>query len=91
MAWSIYANFVPLPKNAPQTVLTLIGQAVSEKKIMDLLTDDVGRTTGHGHPISSPFEPKGSCELKLGIPLHTQVLLYKSVVQWGKHVTDMLS
>ena len=41
--------------------------------------------------ISSPFEPKVSCELKLGLPLHTQVLLYKSVVQLGKHVTDMLS
>ena len=85
----------PLPKNAPQTVLTLIGQAVTEKKIMEIdrrrsWTDDDGRTTGHGHLISSPFEPKGSCELKLGIPLHTQVLLYKSVVQWGKHVTDML-
>ena len=44
------------------------------------MTDDDGRTTGHGHPISSPFEPKGSCELELGIPLHTQVLVYKSVV-----------
>ena len=82
----------PLPKNAPQTVLTLIGQAVSEKKIMEIVDRrPYGRTAGHGHPISSPFEPKGSCELKLGIPLHTQVLLYKSVVQWGKHVTDMLS
>ena len=34
----------PLPKNAPQTVLTLIGQAVSEKKIMVIVdrrrTDD---------------------------------------------------
>ena len=27
----------PLPKNAPQTVLTLIGQAVSEKKIMEIV------------------------------------------------------
>ena len=82
----------PLPKNAPQTVLTLIGQAVSEKKITEIVDRrPYGRTAGHGHPISSPFEPKGSCELKLGIPLHTQVLLYKSVVQWGKHVTDMLS
>ena len=27
-----------------------------------------GRTTGHGHPISSLFEPKGSCELKLVYP-----------------------
>ena len=91
VTWSIYANFVPppLPKNAPQTVLTLTGQAVSEKKIMEIVDD--GRTTGHCHPISSPFEPKGSCELNLGIPLHTQVLLYKNVLQWGKHVADMLS
>ena len=35
---------------------------------------------GHGHPISSPFEPKGSCELKIGIPMRAKVLLYKSVV-----------
>ena len=68
----------PLPKNAPQTVLTLIGQAVSEKKIMEIVDRrPYGRTTGHDHPISSPFEPKGSCELKLGISLHTQVLLNK--------------
>ena len=45
VTWSIYANFVPLPKNAPQTVLTSIGQAVSEKKIMVIVdrrrrTDD---------------------------------------------------
>ena len=35
----------PLPKNAPQTDLTLIGQAISEKKIMEIVdrrrrTDD---------------------------------------------------
>ena len=77
----------PLPKNAPQTVLTLIGQAVSEKKIMEIV--DRRRWTDDGAWPS--FEPKGSCELKLGIPLHTQVLVYKSVVQWGKYVTDMLS
>ena len=35
---------------------------------------------GHGHPISSLFEPKGSFELKIGIPMHTKVLLYKGVV-----------
>ena len=45
VTWSIYANFFPPPKNAPQTVLTLIGQAVSEKKIMEIVdrrrrTDD---------------------------------------------------
>ena len=76
-----------LPKNALQTVLTLIGQAVSEKKIMEIVDGRRGMAILQ----SSPFEPKGSCELKLGIPLYTQVLLYKSVVQWGKHVTDMLS
>ena len=44
---------------------------------------------GHGHPISSLFEPKGSCELKIGIPMRTKVLLYKSVVHGI--FTDMLS
>ena len=44
---------------------------------------------GHGHPISSLFEPKGSCELKIGIPMHTNVLLYKSVVHGV--FTDTLS
>ena len=28
---------------------------------------------------------------KIGIPLHTPVLLYKSGVQGGTHVTDMFS
>ena len=40
---------------------------------------------GHGHPISSLFEPK----LKIGIPMHTKVLLYKSVVHGV--FTDTLS
>ena len=35
---------------------------------------------------SSLFEPKGSCKLKIGIPIHTKVLLYKNGV-----FTDMLS
>ena len=28
---------------------------------------------------------------KIGIPLHTPVLLYKSGVQWGIHYTDLFS
>ena len=28
--------------------------------------DDDGRTPDHGHPISSPCEPNGSGELKIG-------------------------
>ena len=35
------------------------------------------------------FEPKGSRELKIGIPMHTKVLLYKSVVHGV--FKDMLS
>ena len=50
-----------------------------------------GRTTEHGYTISSPCEPDGSGELKIGIPLHTPVLLYKSGVQGGIHYTDMFS
>ena len=29
-----------------------------------MVDDDDGRTTDHGHPISSPCEPNGSGELK---------------------------
>ena len=51
--------------------MALVGQAVSEKKIFEIVdgrtddgrTDD-GRTPDHGHPISSPCEPNGSGELK---------------------------
>ena len=46
--------------------MALVGQAVSEKKIFEIVdgrTDD-GRTLDHGHPISSPCEPNGSGELK---------------------------
>ena len=45
--------------------MALVGQAVSEKKIFEIVdgrTDD-GRTPDHGHPISSPCEPNGSGEL----------------------------
>ena len=49
--------------------MALIGQAVSERKIFEnggRRTDDGdGRTTDHGHPISSPCEPNGSGELKI--------------------------
>ena len=62
--------------------MALIGQAVSEEKIFEIvdgrMTD--GRTPDHGHPISSPCEPNSSGELKICIPLHTPVLLYKSGV-----------
>ena len=50
--------------------MALVGQAVSEKKIFEIVdgrTDDGrttdGRTPDHGHPISSPCEPNGSGEL----------------------------
>ena len=39
-----------------------------------------GRTPDHGHPISSPCEPDGSGELKMGIALYTPVIVYKSEV-----------
>ena len=77
----------------------LIGQAVSEEKIFEIVdrrTDDGrqttdGRTPDHGHPISSPCEPNGSGELKIGIPLQTPFFLYKSGVQGGKLFMDMFS
>ena len=45
--------------------MALIGQAVSEEKIFEIVdgrTTD-GRTPDHGHPISSPCESNGSGEL----------------------------
>ena len=54
--------------------MALVGQAVSEKKIFEIVdgrTTD-GRTPDHGHPISSPCEPNGSGELKIS-KLHVHV------------------
>ena len=48
-------------------------------------TDD-GRTPDHGHPISSPCEPNDLGELKIGIPLHTPVLLNMKVGFKGVYI-----
>ena len=53
-------------------------------------TDD-GRTTEHGNTISSPCEPEGSGELKIGIPLYTPFFLCKIGVKGGIYYTDMFS
>ena len=51
---------MPLPKDAPHKISTLIGQAVSEKKIFETVDDDGrrmttdGRTPDHWYTISSP-------------------------------------
>ena len=73
----LYTHWFPLAIDASYKNLALVGQAVSEKKIFEIVD---GRTPDHGHPISSPCEPNGSGELKIGIPLHTPVFLYKSGV-----------
>ena len=43
-----------------------------------------GRTPDHGHPISSPCEPNGSGELKIGIPQFCYIKVgYKGVyITW---------
>ena len=82
----LYTHWFPLPIDASYKIWLLVGQAVSEKKIFEIVD---GRTPDHGHPISSPCEPNGSGELKIGIPPHTPVLLHKSGVQGGIHYTDM--
>ena len=55
-------NILPILGKRPhsQKNLALVGQAVSEKKIFEIVD---GRTPDHGHPISSPCEPNGSGEL----------------------------
>ena len=47
--------------------MALIGQAVSEKKIFE--NGGRRRTPDHGHPISSPYEPNGSGELKIDLDI----------------------
>ena len=79
-------TFVSLSYKCSASNLSLIGQAVSEE-IMEIV--DGRRRANAG--ISSSFEPKGSCELKIEIHQHTPVVLYKSVVQGGIHFMDMLS
>ena len=73
--------------------MALIGQAVSEEKIFEIVdgrTDD-GRTPDHGHPISSPCEPNGSGELKIGIPpANSSFSIYRSGVYGGIHIIDIL-
>ena len=62
-SWSCDLDFaikleMPLPKEAPHKISIgekKIGQAVSEKKIFEIVDD--GRTPNHGHPMSSPCEP----------------------------------
>ena len=64
MTWIIYIYIgCPFIKN-----LALIGQAAAGEKVSEIVdgqTDD-GRSPDHGHPISSPCEPNGSGELKMG-------------------------
>ena len=85
--------------------MALIGHAVAEMfeyfGHMHVYSPRAGADTPlgtkcfHGHKSSVPlhasslFEPKGSCELKIGIPMHTKVLPYKSVVHGV--FTDTLS
>ena len=55
-------------------------------------TYDERRTDARSWPsYKLTLEPNGSGELKIGIPLHTPVLLYKSVVQGGIHYMVMFS
>ena len=65
--------------------MALVGQAVSEKKIFEIVdgrrTDD-GRTPDHGHPISSPCEPNGSGELKNAWATYVDL-----AIKWAKVMT----
>ena len=69
----LYTHLFPLPIDASYKIWLWVGQAVSEKKIFEnggrrtdgRRTTD-GRTTEHGYTISSPCEPDGSVELKIG-------------------------
>ena len=70
--------------------MALVGQAVSEKKIFEIVdgrTD--GRTTDHDHPISSPCEPNGSGELTRETGKgKSDIKQEKATSQIGKTITN---
>ena len=76
--------------------MALIGQAVSEEKIFEIVdgrTDD-GRTPDHGHPISSPCEPNGSGELKMGLKgysLHGHVFMMEQMYCLSTFFRNLIS
>ena len=74
--------------------MALVGQAVSEKKIFEIVdgrTTDDGRTPDHGHPISSPCEPNGSGELTNAIVGMLGSRIYALTVHTLKHKLALLS
>ena len=68
MTWTIYINFRPPSQAGSTKNLALIGKAVSEEKMFEIVAEDGrtddGWTPEHGYTISSPCEPEGSGELK---------------------------
>ena len=87
----LYTHWFPLPIDASYKIWLWLAKRFQRRRSLKLWTDgrqtdgrtDDGRTPDHGHPISSPCEPNGSGELKIGIPLHTPVLLNKIGVKGG--------
>ena len=84
----LYTHWFPLPIDASYKIWLWLAKRFQRRRSLKLWTDGRttdGRTPDNGHPISSPCEPNGSGELKIYIPLHIPVLLYKSGVQSGVH------
>ena len=68
----LYTHWFPLPIDASYKIWLWLAKRFQRRRSLKLWTDgrtdgrrkDDGRTTDHGHPISSPCEPNGSGELK---------------------------
>ena len=71
-------TLIPLPIGASYKIWLRLAERLQRRRSLKMVEDnDNGQTADHDHPISSPCEPNGSGKLKISIPLHTPVLLYK--------------
>ena len=81
----LYTHWFPLPIDASYKIWLWLAKRFQRRRSLKLWMDgrtdgrtDDGRTTDHGHPISSPCEPNGSGELKKICLLHGQVFVVQS-------------
>ena len=76
----LYTHWFPLPIDASYKIWLWLAKRFQRRRSLKLWTDrrtTDGRTTDHGHPISSPCEPNGSGEL---IMIRLQTLIMKSTL-----------
>ena len=88
----LYTHWFPLPIYASYKIWLWLAKRFQRRRSLKLWTDGRrtdgrtdGRTPDHGHPLSSPCEPDGSGELKIGIPLQTDSFMMRHHLSLRKH------